>query len=48
MTVHTAEPGSPSEEGLRLLASLAATEDAGPRTRHPTGRTEPGGASAQP
>lgn len=27
MTVYTAEPGSPSEEGLRLLASLAATED---------------------
>jgi transcriptional regulator with XRE-family HTH domain len=29
MTIYTAEPGSTSEEGLRLLASLAATEDAG-------------------
>ncbi|AKZ60185.1 putative DNA-binding protein [Streptomyces ambofaciens ATCC 23877] len=28
MTVYTAEPGSASEEGLRLLASLAATEEA--------------------
>ncbi|MFD4371264.1 helix-turn-helix transcriptional regulator [Streptomyces sp. NPDC058486] len=28
LTVYTAEPGSPSEEGLRLLASLAATEEA--------------------
>ncbi|MCL2734885.1 MAG: helix-turn-helix transcriptional regulator [Actinomycetia bacterium] len=28
MTIYTAEPGSPSEEGLRLLASLAATEGA--------------------
>ncbi|WP_069173571.1 helix-turn-helix transcriptional regulator [Streptomyces griseus] len=28
MTIYTAEPGSPSEEGLRLLASLAATEEA--------------------
>lgn len=39
MTVYTAEPGSPSEEGLRLLASLAATEDiaVGPPARHPTG-----------
>ncbi|MFI1093734.1 helix-turn-helix transcriptional regulator [Streptomyces sp. NPDC020917] len=27
MTIYTAEPGSPSEEGLRLLASLAATEE---------------------
>ncbi|MFE9040630.1 helix-turn-helix transcriptional regulator [Streptomyces sp. NPDC007818] len=26
LTVYTAEPGSPSEEGLRLLASWAATE----------------------
>lgn len=28
MTIYTAEPGSPSEEGLRLLASLAATAPA--------------------
>ncbi|WP_330337326.1 helix-turn-helix transcriptional regulator [Streptomyces sp. NBC_00557] len=28
LTVYTAEPGSPSEEGLRLLASWAATEEA--------------------
>ncbi|MER7541049.1 helix-turn-helix transcriptional regulator [Streptomyces sp. NPDC097704] len=27
LTVYTAEPGSPSEEGLRLLASWAATEE---------------------
>ncbi|MFF5712577.1 helix-turn-helix domain-containing protein [Streptomyces sp. 62] len=28
LTIYTAEPGSPSEEGLRLLASWAATEEA--------------------
>ncbi|CCB72130.1 Putative DNA-binding protein (fragment) (plasmid) [Streptantibioticus cattleyicolor NRRL 8057 = DSM 46488] len=28
LTVYTAEPGSPSEEGLRLLASCAATREA--------------------
>lgn len=28
MTIHTAEPGSPFEEGLRLLASWAATHEA--------------------
>ncbi|MEU0054206.1 helix-turn-helix transcriptional regulator [Streptomyces sp. NPDC006309] len=28
LTIYTAEPGSPSEEGLRLLASWAATRDA--------------------
>jgi hypothetical protein len=28
LTIYTAEPGSPSEEGLRLLASLAATQAA--------------------
>ncbi|MEV6260161.1 helix-turn-helix transcriptional regulator [Streptomyces sp. NPDC051784] len=28
LTVYAAEPGSPSEEGLRLLASWAATEEA--------------------
>ncbi len=27
LTVYTAEPGSPSEEGLRLLASWAATQE---------------------
>jgi hypothetical protein len=32
LTVHTAEPGSPSEERLRLLASLAATQEAGTAT----------------
>ncbi|MEU5622575.1 helix-turn-helix transcriptional regulator [Streptomyces tendae] len=38
MTVYTAEPGSPSEEGLRLLASLAATEGSTPlATEHTTG-----------
>ncbi|MFF5185809.1 helix-turn-helix domain-containing protein [Streptomyces sp. NPDC000345] len=29
LTIYTAEPGSASEEGLRLLASWAATQDAG-------------------
>ncbi|MFH8386680.1 hypothetical protein ACH4E7_38095 [Kitasatospora sp. NPDC018058] len=29
LTVYTAEPGSPSEQGLRLLASWAATREAG-------------------
>ncbi|MFI2410338.1 helix-turn-helix transcriptional regulator [Streptomyces sp. NPDC018947] len=28
LTIHTAEPGSSSEEGLRLLATWAATQDA--------------------
>ncbi|MFB7739014.1 helix-turn-helix transcriptional regulator [Streptomyces sp. NPDC056112] len=28
VTIYTAEPGSPSEEGLRLLASWAATQEA--------------------
>ncbi|MFJ8787897.1 helix-turn-helix transcriptional regulator [Streptomyces sp. NPDC102462] len=37
MTVYTAEPGSPSEEGLRLLASLAATEETGPAAQHSPG-----------
>ncbi|MFB7597385.1 helix-turn-helix transcriptional regulator [Streptomyces sp. NPDC056160] len=36
LTVYTAEPGSPSEEGLRLLASLAATQDAAATTTEPT------------
>ncbi|MEU2250559.1 helix-turn-helix transcriptional regulator [Streptomyces sp. NPDC019224] len=30
LTVYTAEPGSPAEEGLRLLASWAATHGTGP------------------
>ncbi|MGW7689861.1 helix-turn-helix transcriptional regulator [Streptomyces asiaticus] len=37
MTIYTAEPGSSSEEGLRLLASWAATEDVSPPAQHPTG-----------
>lgn len=39
MTIYSAEPGSPSEEGLRLLSSLAATEDIAvdPAVRHPAG-----------
>ncbi|MDN3272447.1 helix-turn-helix transcriptional regulator [Streptomyces sp. MA15] len=32
LTIYTAEPGSPSEEGLRLLATWAATNEAGPDT----------------
>jgi hypothetical protein len=31
LTVYTAEPGSPSEQSLRLLASWAASEEAGHR-----------------
>ncbi len=30
LTIYTAEPGSPSEEGLRLLASWAATQETEP------------------
>ncbi|MEU3882591.1 helix-turn-helix transcriptional regulator [Streptomyces californicus] len=38
LTVYTAEPGSPAEEGLRLLASWAAAEEAAPaEERPPTG-----------
>ncbi|MFF8717295.1 helix-turn-helix transcriptional regulator [Streptomyces sp. NPDC015184] len=37
MTIYTAEPGSPSEEGLRLLASWAATEN----TSAPLSQTPP-------
>ncbi|MEU1089231.1 helix-turn-helix domain-containing protein [Streptomyces sp. NPDC005892] len=37
LTVYTAEPGSPSEEGLRLLASWAATQDAPAPTRQDSG-----------
>lgn len=36
LTIYTAEPGSPSEEGLRLLASWAATQEADSPTRQPT------------
>ncbi|AKZ53648.1 putative DNA-binding protein [Streptomyces ambofaciens ATCC 23877] len=32
LTIYTAEPGSPSEEGLRLLATWAATQEADPGT----------------
>ncbi|MFB6780572.1 helix-turn-helix transcriptional regulator [Streptomyces sp. NPDC056352] len=35
LTIYTAEPGSPSEEGLRLLASWAATQDALTPARRP-------------
>ncbi|MEU9101109.1 helix-turn-helix transcriptional regulator [Streptomyces sp. NPDC048361] len=35
LTIYTAEPGSPSEEGLRLLSSWAATEEA-ERSSHQT------------
>jgi transcriptional regulator with XRE-family HTH domain len=33
LTIYTAEPGSPSEEGLRLLASWAASQETEPGTR---------------
>ncbi|MEU4265861.1 helix-turn-helix transcriptional regulator [Streptomyces argenteolus] len=33
LTVYTAEPGSPSEEGLRLLSTWAATQEAGSATK---------------
>ncbi|MGV9348713.1 helix-turn-helix transcriptional regulator [Streptomyces spiralis] len=36
LTIYTAEPGSPSEEGLRLLASWAATHEAPAPWRQPT------------
>ncbi|MFI8346969.1 helix-turn-helix transcriptional regulator [Streptomyces sp. NPDC085596] len=35
LTIYTAEPGSPSEERLRLLASWSATEEATSRAGHP-------------
>ncbi|MBM7439310.1 helix-turn-helix transcriptional regulator [Streptomyces sp. HB132] len=39
LTIYTAEPGSPSEEGLRLLASWAATHDGdSPSTSENAGR----------
>ncbi|MGW2647406.1 helix-turn-helix transcriptional regulator [Streptomyces sp. NPDC001393] len=37
LTIYTAEPGSPSAEGLRLLASWAATEEAESPAQHSTG-----------
>ncbi|MFF2603860.1 helix-turn-helix transcriptional regulator [Streptomyces californicus] len=38
LTIYTAEPGSPSEEGLRLLTTWAAGEEAAPaEERPPTG-----------
>ncbi|MEV6175802.1 helix-turn-helix transcriptional regulator [Streptomyces sp. NPDC052015] len=37
LTIYTAEPGSPSEEGLRLLASWAATQDAQTASREASG-----------
>jgi hypothetical protein len=39
LTIYTAEPGSPSDEGLRLLASWAASQEAEQEsaTRHPSG-----------
>jgi hypothetical protein len=33
LTIYTAEPGSPSEEALRLLASWAASREADPDAR---------------
>jgi transcriptional regulator with XRE-family HTH domain len=44
MTIYTAEPGSSSEEGLRLLASLAATEG-GP---YPSAVPDTGGKESMP
>ncbi|MEV0959106.1 helix-turn-helix transcriptional regulator [Streptomyces sp. NPDC049951] len=39
LTIYTAEPGSPSEEGLRLLASWAATQNSdSPSTTEKAGR----------
>ncbi|MEU2247788.1 helix-turn-helix transcriptional regulator [Streptomyces sp. NPDC019224] len=35
LTIYTAEPGSPSEDGLRLLASWAATHELHPPARQP-------------
>ncbi|OSZ61253.1 transcriptional regulator [Streptomyces pharetrae CZA14] len=37
LTIYTAEPGSASEEGLRLLASWAATQEAGAREARAAG-----------
>ncbi|AZM44628.1 transcriptional regulator [Streptomyces sp. WAC 06738] len=35
LTLYSAEPGSPSEEGLRLLATWSATEEAAQETQRP-------------
>ncbi|MEE1672179.1 helix-turn-helix transcriptional regulator (plasmid) [Streptomyces sp. WAC07094] len=37
LTIYTAEPGSPSEEALRLLASWTATQEAEPTTHQAAG-----------
>ncbi|WP_438302419.1 helix-turn-helix transcriptional regulator [Streptomyces sp. HUAS TT11] len=37
LTIYSAEPGSPSEEALRLLASWTATQEAEPTTRQAAG-----------
>jgi hypothetical protein len=37
LTIYTAQPGSASEEGLRLLASWTATQDAGSPSAHGVG-----------
>ncbi|WP_158847552.1 helix-turn-helix transcriptional regulator [Saccharothrix deserti] len=37
LTIYTAEPGSPSEEGLRLLASWAASQESDSATRQLSG-----------
>ncbi|MGX1675208.1 MmyB family transcriptional regulator [Streptomyces sp. NPDC055400] len=36
LTIYTAEPGSASEEGLRLLASWAATQESPSPKQQPT------------
>ncbi|MFH9861069.1 helix-turn-helix transcriptional regulator [Streptomyces sp. NPDC017202] len=43
LTIYTAEPGSPSDEGLRLLASWAATQEARAITRRTVRTTSPDG-----
>ncbi|GAA3840800.1 hypothetical protein GCM10022206_93920 [Streptomyces chiangmaiensis] len=37
LTIYTAEPGSPSEEALRLLASWTATQEADSTTQQAAG-----------
>jgi hypothetical protein len=37
LTIYTAEPGSPSEDALKLLASWAATDAAVRTAGEPTG-----------
>ncbi|MGW6159797.1 transcriptional regulator, partial [Streptomyces sp. NPDC055144] len=37
LTIYTAEPGSASEEGLRLLATWAATQEADSPTNQAAG-----------